>query len=211
MPVNAQTIALATSPFDEALLPTANISGEIVAGVLEHRQPSARLSVQAYIPGPWAGQTVCLRAVSVDGFYTSENAYEVPTLWEGGFAVLPYPTEHEDYLLGLERHGFGMRVTRGSCASPPTEFTVTVWNAEEPTAIQLLVNPLEAEAVFAYFGDTITPVRCTDIDLPGKSAFHVACDLAIVAENGAVNMQILRIDGSQAFPSEPLILWMPER
>jgi len=208
-PVNSQTVSLATTPFEEEFLPTGKISGDLLMGVLEHGTPGEQVRVAAYIPSAWAGALLCVRVSSIDGFYTARNEYLVGPDWRGGFEELEYPSAYGDRLLEISPQGIGVRVTRGTCSAPPREFTVARWNAGAAPTAQLLVNPLQTDAVFAYLGSELTPVRCADIPLPGKSAFHVACDLSEVAESGPVPVELLRVEGSQSFAAEPVLVWLP--
>lgn len=204
----AENVALATSPFDEELLPAAKISGEVLAGALEHRLGGDNLQVGAYIPSDWAAEMICARVVSIDGFYTAKNAYEVPSNWGGGFTELPYPTEHTKHLLELAPQSLGLRVTRGDCEAEPTEFTIARWNEGTLASARLLVNPLGAEVVFAYVGDAIAPVRCEEIAMSGKSAFHVQCNLDGSSGDGPLTLEILRVDGDQSFSTGPFTIWI---
>ncbi|MBJ3763354.1 hypothetical protein ILP92_11415 [Maribius pontilimi] len=209
--VKAETLSLATAPdFFEELLPAARISGSLVAGVQLQGPSGDALRVAANVPAAWAGEIACARVISIDGTYEATNEYSVPAGWTGGQATLEYPTLHEEFLQGRKADGIGLRVSRGPCDGKPEEVTISSWNNGAGDTPAILVNSFQADVVFAYIGETSSPVRCTPVALEGRSAFDVRCPIEIIPKTPSVKVEILRVTNGQASPSSSFLLWLPE-
>ncbi|WP_220801066.1 hypothetical protein [Roseobacter sp. OBYS 0001] len=209
---HAQSVELATAPdLNESLQSTAKISGSIVSGLQVQKGPTSEIVIEAFVPSTWSGETICLRVVTVDGHYEASNEYLVSDDWQGGISKLFYPTRHADVLAPKPTDAIGLRMTRGACLSEMQEATVAYWDGARERPISLLVNSFQAEAVFAYFGDSTSPVKCEPIDLDGKSAFDWNCMFDSSVGSGPVDVQVLRIKNGQAAPSTKLVIWLPEQ
>lgn len=206
---SAQTLDHATGPkaFRETVLEAARISGSLLVGAQNQGPSEDGVSLGAHVPGAWAGETVCSRVATVDGLYEAANPYRVPDDWSGGSADIPHPTAHTDRLTGQPRDAIGVRVSRGACDVRPEEFAIGRWGEATPE-VSLLINSLNADAVFAYVGDG--PVRCDPVELHGRSAYDTRCDLSGIAADGRAELQLLRVTDGSAMPPVELVLWFPE-
>lgn len=83
------------------------------------------------------------------------------------------------------------------------------WNRGDGASAAILVNSFQADAVFAYVGDSTIPVRCDPVTLDGRSAYDTRCPLANVHAAGATEVQLLRIVKGKAVPPTSIILWFP--
>lgn len=205
--LNAQSLELATVPFNEEVLPEARISGGLIRGVQRQGPPEEEITMAANIPAAWAGETVCSRVVAVDGLYEAANEYRVPQSWPGGQAAIPYPTLYPDKLLGVVQNAIGVRLSRGMCNGPAEELALARWNHADQASAAMLVNSFQADAVYAYVGDATTPVRCAPVALDGRSAYDTRCPLGEVDASGATEVKILRIVKGKAVPPTSIILW----
>ena len=208
-PLKAETLELATNPFNEEVQPAARISGNLITGVQRQGPSAEEITMAAIIPAAWAGETVCVRVVAVDGLYESVNEYLVADDWPGGQADFPYPTRYAEKLSWVAQNEIGIRLSRGVCDGPAEEATLARWNRGEKAPAAMLVNSFQADAVFAYVGDSTTPVRCEPITLDGRSAYDTRCPLDDVKATGATEVQLLRIVKGKTAPPTSIILWFP--
>ena len=209
-PAHAQQPTLVPGQFNEAVLPAAEISGALVAGVQARQAPSDETVVQAFIPAEWAGAAVCLRATSVDGRYVAQGDYKVFDDWAGGTISVGYESQHREVLSGLLQDQLGVRISLGSCADEGVgELTTTQWNASGTGAIDILVNSFQAEMVFAYLGDDPTPIRCSPLPDPLTVAFDTECRIE-EAPAGLVEVEILRVVDQSAMPPTLMSIWFDD-
>lgn len=204
----AQPIELATEKgtLEETFRESARISGSLLVGAQRAGSGETDVGIAAEIPEEWAGDTVCVRVVSVDGLYAASNPYRISTGWSGGAAQFPYPTAHHDFLAGRPDGAIGVRVTRSPCDAPEGEVALASWRGASG-APTLLLNSFGAEAVFAYVGGSATPVRCTSMGLPGQSAYDVGCSLdAALSQGDESSIEILRIVKGKAAPQHTIDL-----
>ena len=206
---SAQSLEHATGPeaFSETVLEAARISGSILVGAQNQGPSGGAIRLGAHVPAAWAGEVVCSRVATVDGLYEAANPYLVPEDWTGGPADIPHPTRHADRLAEQPQDAIGVRVSRGGCNVRPEEVAVGLWG-EATGEVSLLVNGLNADAVFAYIDDS--PVRCDPVELHGRSAYDTRCDLSGVAAGGRAELQLLRVTDGSAMPPTELVLWLPE-
>lgn len=205
--LKAQSLSLATDPFNEVVREGALISGHLVTGVQNRGAPGDEVKLQANIPAAWAGEIVCSRVVSVDGLYEASNEYSVENDWPGGIATLPYPTRQPDVLSGRASDAISVRVSRSNCNSEAKEATLASWgDAQSEPA--LLVNSFQADALFAYYND-LAPVRCMPITLEGRSAYDMRCPMVDETLAGRVDVELFRIVGGNPAPKSHLVIWLP--
>lgn len=208
--------ALRLSPdqkeFKEMLFDAAEISGAVVAGIQVRAVEPPDIALSAFIPQAWAGASVCIRVVSVDGLYEAVNTYRVAEDWGGGVAPITYPTQHGDRLRAAARDGLGIRVSGGACDEKVSdEATVAFWNVQSMEDLTLLLNSFRSDQVFAYVGDAAAPVPCQPLDLPGRTAFDTVCQLSELPAGGRIKLELYRV--KNRIPAEPVKvdLWLPLR
>lgn len=166
----------------ETFRETLPISSSIVIGLqigdLSNPFPTGQYS--AILPREWAGETVCLTIKSGDGRYDAEAEYNVPEVWEGGQAGLPFPTRFDDFLSSKESRFIATLVRRGDCTGHTDEYALfAVDNFErvvsnEPVIFTL--NTLRADETFLVLPDG-TLVECNRINDDTFAAFDTECTL----------------------------------
>lgn len=209
--LDAQETQLATAHFEEELQNTARISGHVLAGVQKRafRNDEEDISLATYVPAAWAGGSLCLKVVSLDGRYEAVGEYDVATSWKGGIVRLSYPTKYSDMLQQRPEDGLGLRVARGLCTQDASEATVVYWNDPGAVPVTILVNSFQADAVYAYIGNDPMPVRCEPVDLDGRSAYDTRCPLSAVDAETPLDLEIVRIVNSKPAPSSHFKIWLP--
>ena len=208
VPLDAQSLAPATTPFNETAREAARISGQLVTGVQYSSAPDDGMLLEAYVPAEWAGRTICSRVVSVDGLYEATNSYSVDADWPGGPVQLLHPTEMPHMLKDRPADGVSVRVASSGCDARADEMALAGWSGMRDDA-SLLVNSFQADALFAYVESQTVPIRCEALPLKGRSAYDMRCPLADVQATGKVKVDLLRIVGGKPAPQSSLIVWLP--
>ncbi|WP_425037418.1 hypothetical protein [Primorskyibacter sp. S187A] len=207
--VCAEDLQLATDPFNETVSDTALIAGQFIAGLQFSSAPSEELALQAYIPAAWQSEILCARVITVEGQYLAANEYTVPASWAGGMTGVPYPKSTLNAALaGRPRDSVSVRLSRGACETRVTDVALTVWG-EAQSAPGLLVNGFQAEQVYLYLGDSITPIACEPAPLETRIAYDTLCPLPPDTSSGPVDVSLLRIVDGEAAPREEITLWLP--
>ena len=209
----ADPVELVAQVLNETLRPAAKISGTTVVGVTyltQAQSPDFRLG--ATLPPSWAGQDICVRMISADGLYESQNTYRVAADWAGGSVALPYPTAHPAKLSALEDDELAVLTSPGGCdvrkgaAFLPTALRQTAnWRQDR---VRLFVNAFHADEVYLYVGDdpAAPPVDCEKSGATAKVAFDFICEIALTGQAPAVSVEINRVAGGQVAPPDLIVI-----
>jgi hypothetical protein len=187
------------SEFVESFQPDVGVSGNVVAGVM-WESAAAALSADALAIAPSAriaGGTLCLRAVSRDGIYTSRNEYRLPEAPAGARVRLPHPTRHREHLGAVGPAGLAIAATRGPCGEAVGGYYLPVGAAARPDdRVEVQVNSFGATDVLVSVrkGDAWSdPAVCDYLAEGRRTTFDHVChvDPALVRA-GDVALRILR-------------------
>ena len=205
-----QKMTLALEELNEVVRDGALIAGAVVIGVQVRNASDQDLTLSSYIPSHWGGQTVCAKVVSADGLYEAIGPYSVPVGWSGGAAELPFPTKHGELLRSLPEDGIGVLVSHGECGKQEGAVkTIALWNSDQASSVDIVLNSFRADSVFAYVGDQPAPVLCKRVVAGGGTSFDTKCNLQAEGLAGQTQVEIYRVVGGK--PSKPtaLEIWFP--
>lgn len=186
----------------------------MVRGVQVQGRATGGPSLVGYVPHSWRGSAICARVVSADGRYEAYGTYLVPATWSGGSGDLDFPTAYGELLRSVEADGIGVMVSKGDCGAQKTEgLSVVLWNSEAIETINMLVNSFNADEVFAYVGENVTPLRCErieSIETRNMIAYDRKCNISPASHAGPTKVEIYRLNHGK--PSEPVVvtIWFPE-
>lgn len=195
----AQDFITASTDLVENYLPTAQISGQIVAGIAVAGAASTdKPRLLSLIPASWAGSEVCFSLVSDDGRYKAEQQFHVKESWTGGHVDVPFKSGYEALLSGTTRDSLGVLLRRGKCGSNDGEpYAMVGWNIDRPTLpgdATLLVNTFRADEAY-LIDDKGNEVACTPRPSESRTAFDFSCTLPndVAYGDGTLTFEINRI------------------
>lgn len=199
---------------------TVKISGPYLAGVMyAGAEPlEDRPSLRAHVPVGWAGEPVCMRAISADGVYEFVTRYRIPADWPAeGVIDFAYETDHPDVLGAAADPEFAVSLARGDCLDEAGAFLVGYWNASDDQGgrrVVLLLNSLGADEAWVYVGDdpAAEPVDCAPVEVERPRAFDRRCVLDPEAlDGGQVRIEINTVSGGVFDPPRFVELVLPRR
>ncbi|MEM9781227.1 MAG: hypothetical protein AAF899_02020 [Pseudomonadota bacterium] len=221
----AQTPLLTLSPVgtpveDEDV--DVNVSGVFVAGVMFLGGVSAaeRPSLSAEVPASWAGNDICVEANSLDGVYASTYRYAIEEEalldngepFQGGLVVFSYPTRFQELVGGAPGEDFGVRVSRGDCASVREEFLVSSWNrdvTEAPQKVMLQLNSLGADRLAIFLGDDphAPAIECDPTEAGRARAFDRVCEIPLsMIPSFPIDVEIMAVRAGVRDPARRITL-----
>lgn len=181
LPAFSDELNLRTQPFNEELRPSAQISGARFVGFATIAPSLHKIApkVTAHIPASWAAKELCLRVMSADGRYQSENAYTLDPDWQGGSLNLDYPTRFAGDLTEFGRD-LAVMLTMGLCDDPVEEATPVHWGgdvADRPLSIAL--NTARSDETYLFFPERsdLPDVLCARSDADVQTAFDTLCPI----------------------------------
>ena len=205
-PAGAQQLKPEDDVFNEKVLPEAEISGAVVMGLQVRKAEAGRHDVRTRLPSDMDAEALCLRATSLDGRYSAAATYPLPDAAPAGEVDIAYPTRHADLITRAPGDDLAIAISAGRCdGGAEGRMFLTTWNATEGDT-RLLVNSFDADAVFLYVGDALTPVECEPLD---GLAYDVSCRLGDTPA-GAVQLEIVRIVGGNPMPSTFVDAWFDD-
>lgn len=182
---------LLNDPFVEHYQPEVSVSGNVVVGAMYLSAARAlvddAVGVRVATGGAQAG-TVCLRAHSRDGIYSSRNVYGLPEDADG-VVRLPYATAMRDVVERFGAHELALAATVGDCEGDGGSFLlVGAVGDGDGGEVVLYVNSFGATDVFAAYGTALEP--CEYISEGRRTTFDFICTLsaAVVAPGAAVEL-----------------------
>lgn len=205
------------SKFWEVVHPVAQISGARVVGfasISPLGENGADSPILATFPSDWAGELTCLKVMSADGLYESQNTYSVSQNWTGGTIALEYPSVEFERLSRLPQSMLAALMLRGECASTSNEVSQVEWGQPRDTrlgegAYQLFLNTSRADETFVYFPNypNLPDITCTAAVFDGRSAFDAFCDLPkTLAGLGQITANIVSFKNGEMGRDVELIL-----
>jgi hypothetical protein len=194
-PLTAQQAAIAellSTPFGESYQPDVAVSGNVIVGVMTAGAAAGIVdnAIIVHADGAAEHATLCLRAASRDGIYTSKNLYALPAGVEG-VVVLPYPSTQEDVVRQYADDEIALAATSGNCDEGTTEFyLVTGSQAQAATEVVVYVNSFGATDVLYHIDDE--PSSCQYIDEGRRTTYDFICHLDGIPSGAATAVTIIR-------------------
>lgn len=175
-------VSLTSNPFNEIVSDGTKISGTSFLGLVAssaNSVPPSTPAISAWLPADWAGAVVCLRVVSSDGFYESENTYSVAGDWTGGRTEFDYPTEKAEVFEVRSQANFAISVTKGNCNAQGAEAALAFWTGDSAHEIALHVNSFRADETLVYLeGDPLSQeISCKAAPVDVRTVFDTVCPL----------------------------------
>ena len=204
-PADAQSLQLDGEVFNETLRESAEISGALIVGVQVRNKTAASTGIDPKLPaGLPPGTPVCVRVVSANGLYDSENQFnylpDAPR--PPGPQIDLSSSRHKDYLGQLTESEIAAAVSLGPCDDTPEHFLATSWGRADGTKVTLFLNGFQADAVFVRVLDTGETVRCTDAKVEVATAYDTECTLEFSGMAGRkVPLSIERFQNRQPAPA----------
>ena len=218
--LSAQSLRPEGGVINEALRPSAEISGAVIAGLQMHEKPAEAVGFSAYWPGSLGkDQEFCVRVVSANGLYDAESEYSfvedetADAKGDGETADVMvevfYPTKHEPFLKDLKDREVAASISLGPCATRSHSLIVASWAATPDDTVTLLVNSFRADTVLARLENIEQTVRCQPIEVEVRSAYDTECSLDLGSRTGPVGLEIFRFVNRQPAPVTKIKLLLP--
>jgi hypothetical protein len=198
---------------NEALADEVPVSGRVVVGVeLEGLRDVVDFSILA--SPRFGGQSFCLRMLSREGRYWSENTFQFPKNSPSGPIGLEYESKYQEYLSGLAATDLGLMAFAGGCASKGEGevFPMMRKSAElkEPRLV-VYVNSGRTDtfASVQAGGATTSPEPCTKLRKGRRTGFDTVCTLnlpQVDTDDEHVDVRLFRRKYEQILPPIDLVV-----
>lgn len=200
--------------FLESLTKEASVSGRVVAGVLaSNARPAQTLSL--FSSPVREGEDVCVRVVSRDGLYWSENTFRWPNGTKADRVRLPNHSEYDlSRYAGTDLSVLGYEGDCNEAHSGPVLVAVRGDNPRLPDSLDILVNSGRSDT-FAVITSPDTGTRtiaCSLIREGRRTGYDTICTLPI-ANTGteSLTIRIMRRRFDRMMPPTELVVRLPER
>lgn len=193
LPAQQAPIAeLLSIPFVESYQPDVAVSGNVIVGVMSAGAAAGIVDKAIIVRADGAAEhtTLCLRAASRDGIYTSKNLYALPAGVEG-VVVLPYPSTRDDVVRKYADDEVALAATSGTCDAGSTDFYPVTGSQEQlASEVVVYVNSFGATDVLYEIDDE--PIACQYIDEGRRTTFDFICHLDGIPSGAATAVTIIR-------------------
>ena len=174
------TIFSVLSKFEESLQPTRPVSGDLIAGLAGVGRGSVLpLRIEAWVPGQWKDQSICIMLRSRDGRYEAYQSFAVPASWQSDHYVFDFSEARERDFLKREVRQLAPIVHLGECGSDVLDISLAYWGGQaEDAGTQSLVfvNAMRAEESSIYFFADETEIQCAVLDAADRQVFDFVCE-----------------------------------
>ena len=191
---DSEPAKLISDPFQENYQPDVDVSGNVIVGVMTDVASGAIASdeIALLANAAAAGESVCLRASSQDGIYTSRNVYQLPENPDGR-VPLPYQSSMEK-VVKQYREEIALAATTGECDSGSNDYYLIdkAGNARA-TKIVVYLNSFGATDAFIKVGESDDGYEaCEFISEGRRTSFDFICMLEAITADGPVDVTIDR-------------------
>jgi len=201
------------SDFWEVIHPSAEISGARIVGFAAVGKLDVKaetVPVKAIIPKDWANSLTCLKVISANGIYESENTYAVSEEWGGGPVDLEYPSSEFEHLNELTQGSVAALLLHGDCSAVSSDASQLVWGYGETSTYRILLNTSRADETFIFFPESpdIPDVVCETVTLEGRNAFDTYCEMPREMLNSSkIKATIVSFKNGEMGREVPMTLW----
>lgn len=214
-PPAAQSLQLASDPFNETLRESAEISGALVVGIHIRNKTGATKGFDPKLPTTLENDSlVCVRVMSANGLYDSENEYRFSDTADrpNGPMIDLSQSKHLEFLSSLSDHEIATATALGPCDSTPSRYLVTSWGMGTDPVATLLLNSFQADAAFLRFTDGTAPVRCEPVEVEVATAYDMVCELDLTGRQGQdIQVSIERFVNRQPAPPTAISIALPSQ
>ncbi len=213
----AEDVAIAypqTAALQESFDPTAAVSGGVVVG-LRIGEPHGKLAVQDVQFVGTSQSTVCVRAVTRDGRFSSNNKYVIKGNGNATrVRLLPITTQYSKALAKYDgsEYALSVFVASGNDCAPKGALLLpqVVPQSQSPDILTVLVNS-SSRRVFLRGGSGTNESSCELIPDGARIAFDSECRLNIAnLRPGPINLTIAMDDGF-GVEEEKILVALPPR
>jgi len=199
--------------FREQLAQEASVSGRVVTGVLSANAPAAHsLSL---LPSPArAGGDICVRVISRDGLYWSENTFRWPAAADMQAVRLQYPTRYDlSHYAGTELSVFAYEGDCSEVQKGPALIAVRGDTGAPPEALDIFVNSGRADtfALITSPAGAGTTIACRLIREGRRTGYDTICTLPLADSAGdSLVVRIMRRRFDRMMPPVELVVHLPQ-
>lgn len=182
---------LLNEPLFESVQPEVGVSGQVIVGVMTPAAGAAILKDEIAVhPAAAPGQELCLRVASRDGIYTSRNTYGLPDE-DRRPVLLPYSSEHLDFLKSYRSEEIAMTATLGNCDADGSRYLVVRgMNEPDNASVDVFLNSFGATDVFFQLGEEVE--RCEYLSEGRRTTFDYVCRVGAIRGSENVPVTIMR-------------------
>ncbi|MCB1800121.1 MAG: hypothetical protein KDI82_00390 [Gammaproteobacteria bacterium] len=214
------TASLKGEALQETYREQAPVSGQVVAGIALAGFGPGSNPVSLVVPQALAGKSVCVRVLSRDGRYWSQNTFDLPRQISTAVVELDYPSEYSEYLGSLTPDQLAIRVEGGECGqeqvlSPLLAGAPRSSATGEKKELLVFVNAARADTYLVASDGRVPPnrKRCELIEEGRRTSFDTICTIELGVFEPlpeSLSIRLLRRRYERAFPPTEFSVALPE-
>lgn len=200
---------------EERFTEEAAVSGRVVAGVLAG-SASASDALALYASTARASDDICVRVISRDGLYWSENTFTWPDGADSGVIPLEYQSRYREKLAGYDAKDLAILGYEGDCRQVPDGPVLVAARGadwQQPATLDILVNSGRSDtfAVLTNLVNGPKTLACQTITAGRRTGYDTVCTvpLAETPDNGLLEIRIMRRRFDRMMPATSLVVHLP--
>ena len=200
--------------FHESLTEEASVSGRVIAGVVSSDTQAAH-ELSLFSSRARNGEDICVRVVSRDGLYWSENTFRWPSDSDTDAVRLQYKSRYD-----LSRYGsmdLSILGYEGDCNEAQSGPVLIAARGESrglPNSLDLFVNSGRSDtfAVLTSPENGVRTIECARIREGRRTGYDTICKVPIVdSDTGNLPIRIMRRRFDRMMPPTELVVRLPGR
>ncbi|SFM98077.1 hypothetical protein [Marinobacter pelagius] len=200
--------------FQERLTEEASVSGRVVAGVLSSGTMAAH-ALSLFSSPAREGEDVCVRVISRDGLYWSENTFRWPAVSEADAVRLQYKSRYD--LSRYAETDLSVLGYEGDCSeaqSGPVLIAARGNNHKLPDSLDIFVNSGRSDTFAVITSPDIEArtLACRLIREGRRTGYDTICTVPIAdSATGSLTVRIMRRRFDRMMPPTELVVRLPQR
>lgn len=202
---------------EERFTREAPVSGRVIAGVLAGSS-SASDRLALYASHARTSDDICVRVLSRDGLYWSENTFTWPVGAEALLVPLEYQSRYQQQLSGYSEQDLAILAYEGDCRQATAGTALVAArgkNDNEPDSLTLLINSGRSDtfAVLTNLQDGPLTHACEAVEAGRRTGYDRVCRLPLAGrpDSGLLEIRIMRRRFDRMMPATELTVQLPGR
>ncbi|MGM0569546.1 hypothetical protein [Marinobacter sp.] len=200
---------------EESFTEEASVSGRVVAGVLAG-SATASDALALYASAARSSNDICVRVISRDGLYWSENTFTWPKGADASLVPLQYQSRYREQLARYDARDLAILGYEGDCQQVPDGPLLVAargTDADRPSTLDILVNSGRSDT-FAVLTNLVAgpqTIACQAITAGRRTGYDTVCTVPLMetSEDGLLEVRIMRRRFDRMMPATTLVVHLP--